>query len=283
MQNFKRISLSLICICCWGANFPLLKLGVKDLPPFYFTSLRVLFMGLLGVFFVKVPKKDWFKLSLLSFCLFGLPLGLTTYAVTGMDASLVALFTELEVPFALILGAIILKDKLNLVQVIGLIISFFGIYLVSQSPEISITNIYPFFAALLAALSYACAFILTKYISLDSFSMTIWSCLLACPWSLLLSFIFQESHELLYPTTKTGIISFIISSFFSLIGFGLWNMLLKNYKVSQVVPMAMLVPVASLLFSYLILGEATHLMAIGGGVLTLIGVFCQIQSKPQGH
>lgn len=282
MNNIKRIFLSLICISCWGANFSLLKMGVKDLPPFYFTGLRLFFMGLLGVFFVQVPKKDWGKLVLLAFCLFGLPLGMTTYAVVEMDASLVALLTELEVPFALLLGVIFLKENLNKMQIFGLVLSFLGIYMVSQSPEISIKNLYSFFAVLLAALSYAIAFILTKYISLDSASMTIWSCILASPLSLLLSVLFKEPSHPILPTSNSGMMSFLISSVFSLIGFTLWNKLLKEFKVSQVVPLAMLVPISSLIFSYILLNEQTHTLALVGGGITLVGVYFQTKEKNNG-
>ena len=64
------------------------------------TCIRFAFGALLFIPFVKRPKKDWGKLVLLSMTLYGFPLTATCYAIQTIDASIAALTSQLDVPFA---------------------------------------------------------------------------------------------------------------------------------------------------------------------------------------
>ena len=62
--------------------------------------------------------------------------GLTFTGLSILDASLAIIIVHLEVPFAVILAAVILKEKPGLQRLFGMLISFAGIALIAGQPNL---------------------------------------------------------------------------------------------------------------------------------------------------
>ena len=133
----------------------------------------------------------------------------------------------------------------------------------------------------MSAFFYALSAILIKVMNMiNAFSLTIWSSFLAAPQLLILSLLFED-----YPLSKLVDVSpqiwliLTISATLSLFGFFIWNHLISIYPVNQIVPFALLIPVFTLIASYLILGETTHRLALVGGLLAMGGVWLQARES----
>lgn len=114
----------------------------------------------------------------------------------------------------------------------------------------------------------------------NALSLTIWSSLFASLQLFGFS-LFFESPELTHLSmpSQNILVALIFSAAFNLFAAYLWNYLIQIYKVNQVVPFGMLLPVFSLIFSYYLLGETTHIVALLGGGLTLGSVCLQSYGK----
>ena len=64
----------------------------------------------------------------------------------------------------------------------------------------------------------------------------------------------------------------------TLIGFGLWSVLLARYPASTVVPFSLLVPVVGITSGVLLLGETMSLTRVIGTLLVVLGVVLTAQS-----
>lgn len=276
-MSIKHFFLAFFCATLWGMNFPLMKMIALELPPVLSTALRLTLIGVC-VLFVKRPTGEWKKIFLLSFTLFALTLGSTTVAIKEVDASIAAFLNELEVPFAALLGFFLLGEKLEKKQLFGMLLSFLGVYFIVWSPEVTYEDWWPIVLLIIAAFSYGFSAVFIKFVKKSgALTITTWSSLFAAIELYFLSYFFLESGEyasLTVPSTKV-IMAIGVSAGISLMAFYLWNYLLTLYKVNQVVAFGMLLPLSSLIFSYFLLGETTHYIALFGGALTLVGVWFQ--------
>lgn len=67
----------------------------------------------------------------------------------------------------------------------------------------------------------------------------------------------------------------------SALGYGLWNYGLRFLDASQAAPYINLIPVVGLILSIIVLNEPPSLIQVGGGALTLCGVW--LSNMGQGH
>jgi len=277
-MKINHLILALVCVSLWGLNFPLLKIVIQELPALFSCAIRLFIIGIGGSFFISMPKKQIKMLSLLSVTLFTLTLAPTTIALKSVDAAIAALITELEVPFAALISFLLLGEWLSPKKALGLIISFLGIYFISQSPEIPQNNYTSLFLLIMSAFFYGLSAVIIKFInSSSSFAITTWTAMLSAPQVLLLSLIFEYKEILMISTVSyTCLLALLASAAISFFAFFLWNYLIGIYPVNQIVPFGMLIPISSLIASYYLLGETTHKMALIGGLITLLGVWLQI-------
>src|SRR6476620_10243285 len=56
---FRHILLALAVVAVWGSNFTVAKLGLRELPPLFFTFLRFFFAFLPAAFFIRRPQVPW--------------------------------------------------------------------------------------------------------------------------------------------------------------------------------------------------------------------------------
>ena len=277
----RHLLLALLSVILWGINFPLIKFVFAEISPLLSVALRLLISSVVCLPFVTRPKNNWGMILLLSITLFTLTLGTAVLALKEVDASIAALMTELEVPFAAILSYFILKEKFTKKQLLGTIIAFVGVYLIAKSPEILSTELWPIWLLLVSAFFYALSAIMIKFIKgVHAFSITVWSSFFAAPQLFVLSFILED-----YPLYSLGEVSqkiwviLTLSAAISILAFFIWNHLIGLYQVNQIVPFGMLIPLSALVASYFILGETTHSQALVGGVLALTGVYMQAMDR----
>lgn len=131
----------------WGSSFILMKLGMySDSHEVIFTSnqvasLRMLIAGLAllpwSIIALKKLKnyKDLFPLFIVGLCGNFLPAYLFTYAETGLSSGYTGMLNSFTPIFAILIGFIAFRNKLNSYQIIGLIIGTIGIVSLSLSGD----------------------------------------------------------------------------------------------------------------------------------------------------
>lgn len=115
----------------WGSSFILIKKGLENFEPVELASLRIIFafIVLIPVLIMnlkKINRRDFFYCSVVG--LFGnlLPAFLFAFAQTNLKSSLTGILNALTPLFALLFAVILFKNKLNMIQLLGLVVGFLG-------------------------------------------------------------------------------------------------------------------------------------------------------------
>lgn len=257
----------------WGLSFVVIKLGVGTMPPLLLCALRFLFAALPAVFFVPRPKAPWTNVLAYGFFLGVAQFGLLFAALAiGMPASLASLVMQAQVFFTILFAALLMGERPGFHQIVGGGIGFLGLMIIAV-PRLAGSGAVPFLMTVVAAASWGVANIVSKRAGrVDMLGYIVWASLVA-PLPLVGLSLWLDGPDrvvaalmhldrgtlaavayLAYPTT--------------IFAFGVWAYLLSRHPAATVTPYALLVPVAGILGSVIVLGEAMHpIEAVGGAVI----------------
>lgn len=258
----------------WGFNFVLAKLGLQQLPPIFLIALRFALVAALLLPFVSVPRPLLGRIFLLSLTLGGLHFSLMFTAMGRLDASTAAVTVQLQVPFAALLSWLILGERLGRQRLLGMLLAFVGIVIMSGEPRIS-EDLFGLMLALAAALVWAVANLQVKFLGrVNGFSLNAWVALLATPQLLLSSWFLETGHWQALRTAGVwgwGAVVYMAVGV-TIIGYGIWYWLLGRYPMNQLISYTLLVPVIGVISGMLILHEPISPRMALGSVVTVLGV-----------
>jgi len=131
---FYLIALSLI----WGSSFILIKKALVGLEASQLGSLRIIFSSIFifliawrNIFTIKITEWKWITISAFLGSFF--PAFLFAFAEKEIDSSVASIINSIVPLNTLILGMIIFKIETTKRQIIGVLIGFFGTYLLISS------------------------------------------------------------------------------------------------------------------------------------------------------
>ncbi len=280
-MRLNHLLLALLVTFIWGTNFVFIEIGLRELPPFLFAALRFLLVALPLVFILARPAVKYTQLAsygvLIGFGQFGLMYWAMQDDITPGLASLVI---QIQVFFTILLAAAFLREAIHPGQWFALGICALGLALIMLYTD-GQTTLTGLAVILVAALSWAGANLIVKQCgAVDIIAFIAWSSLFAAPPLLGMSLYLEGWETLRDSLSNAGINSWAVLIWQSigntLLGYGLWNMLLNRYKAAVVTPWALLVPIFGLAASALSLGEtmpwwkwAAALLIISGLLLNL--------------
>jgi O-acetylserine/cysteine efflux transporter len=267
----------------WGLNFAVAKIGLQQLPPILMMALRFFLVALLMVPFVKPPTGHWRQVLLISFTLGLVHFSLLFLGLVDIDAATAALTIQLQVPFATILAAIFLKDRFGWRRSLGLAIAFVGVAIIAGEPRLE-GRYGPLGFVVAGAFVWAVANIQIKMLDgVGGLTLNAWIALFAAPQLAVASW-FLENGQLAALAAAdwraaASVAYQAIGAF--ILGYGTWQWLLRQYKVSQAMPFTLLVPFFGVLSGVVVLGEDLTFALVGGGLLTVLGVAIIVIRRPQ--
>ncbi|HEY0524489.1 MAG TPA: EamA family transporter [Stellaceae bacterium] len=269
------IAAAVVVAALWGLNFPVMKLGLGELPPMLLMALRFTLVALLLCPFRRLPREKLGAILLLSITLGSLHFSLMFSGVAGIDAATAALLAQSQVPFATMLAAIFLKDRLTVRAAIGMAVAAAGLVLIVGEPRFTRDDAVPICLVLVASFVWAVGNVQIKRLgAVDSFAANGWIAFFAAPQLLILSLLLERDHVAVlrnaswvaYAAVAYAAIAITIGSY------ALWYRLMRRYPVSTVMPFTLLVPVFGVLASMAMLGNRMSWQGMLGGVATLLGV-----------
>ncbi len=269
--------LTLLTVVAWGTNFIAIYVGLQQLPPFLFCTVRFALSALPFVFFLprpQAPVKLIISYGLFNFVLqFGL---LFTSIKLGLSPGLSSLIMQVQVFFSIVLAFFFFGEKTRLFKIIGSVISFIGIGIVAFNINGKVT-IMGLLLTLLASFSWALGNMFTKKVNAESpLALVVWGNLVAFPFMAVLSY-FIDGTLVIVNTLQNlswvtvGAVAYVVyvSTFF---GYGIWGYLLKKYATSVVVPFTLLIPVVGFLSSVVFLNEDMTTWKLWASFFIMIGI-----------
>lgn len=256
----KHLFFVLVTVFVWGTNFIAIYLGLKELPPFLFCTIRFALSALPFVFFLPRPKAPILYIIGFGLFNFALQFGLLFSGIhLGLSPGLASLIMQVQVFFSIGLAFLFFKEKPNWFKIIGSLVSFAGIGIVATHVGGDVTLI-GLILTLLASLAWASGNMFTKKINAGSpLSLVVWGNLVALPFmagaSYFIDGITAITHSLEYISwTAIAAIAYVVYISTHL-GYGIWGSLIKMYPTSTVVPFTLLIPVVGFLSSAMFLNE----------------------------
>jgi len=271
------ILLALLTVMIWGMNFVVIKLGLAGLPPLLFSALRFVFAALPLVFFIKRPAIPWRYLAGFGLFQFALQFSLLFSGMQlGIGAGLASLVIQLQAFFTIGLAVLLLAERPLLMQLAGALVALAGIALVASHLEAQAT-VTGFLLVIGAGLSWASANIVTKKIGkVNPLALMAWGSLMAAPPLLLASALLEGPAAWHGAFAHFGWVS-VAAVFYqsypnTIVGYGIWTILMRKYPAATVAPFSLLVPLVGMVSAATLLGETLQWWKIVAGLLVLGGL-----------
>jgi O-acetylserine/cysteine efflux transporter len=271
------ILLALVVVLVWGFNFVVIKVGLQGLPPILFTALRFAFAALPLAFFVRRPPIPLHLLAGYAMFQFALQFTLLFYGMRlGFPPGLASLVMQLQAFFTIGLAVLVLGERPFKAQIAGALTAFSGMVLVALHLDAQASTI-GFTMVIVASLSWGIGNIFTKRIGkVDALSLVVWGSLLATPPLLLASLAIEGQARITTAFDRLNWLSAGAVLFQSypttILGFGIWAMLMRKYPAATIAPFTLLVPVAGMLSAALVLGESLEWWKLAAGGLVVGGL-----------
>ena len=266
----------------WGIGFTFAKAGLNEFPPLFLMGLRFSLASLVLVWFVPIPRSQLKQIFWISFVGSTLQYGMTFTGLSMIDASLAIIIIHLEVPFSVLLAAIILKDKPGIQRILGMLISFAGIVLIAGQPSLR-GQLSAILLTAAGAMMWAVGQVMVKRLKNppSGFALTAWIGVFSGPQMILGSFIFEDSQfESLANASWIGWgVILYLALIMTVLGYGIWYSVLSRNPVSKVMPVMLLLPVFTIASSMFFLGEHPSLMIFMGAAVVIGGVSMIVITK----
>jgi len=272
-----RDFLLVLCICvAWAGNFLTSKLALGEFPPLLFTALRLVLLALLLAAFVRRPAPgQWPRLIAVALCNGVLHFGLSFWSLRlSPNLASPAILMQSYVPMATLLAWWLLGERFKWRTGAAIALSFSGVLVLGFDPSVLRS---PVAAALMlvSAFFLALGTVLMRGLrGLDLFSQQGWTAILGVgpllAWSAL-----AEPHALDALRTASWVGWFGVAYaalVASLVGHGLYYVLMQRHAVAKVTPYLLLAPLGAMVLGIVVLHDQVGPRLWIGGAMVLGGV-----------
>jgi O-acetylserine/cysteine efflux transporter len=270
----KQTIMALFVPLLWGLGFVFAKGAINHFPPILLMAFRFSLTALVLVWFTPLPLGKFFQLFKIAIVAAAIQYSLTFTGVKGLEAGLASIIVQLEVPFLVILGALLLREKPGYKKWIGIAISFVGVATMSQQDELSGSFIS---IALVLGGCFAWALgqvMIRKLKDVSGMQVTAWIAVFAAPQLFFMSAVFEDGQVEAIRTANPLVwwTVLYLGLIMTCLGYYFWNTLIRHHDVSKVAPFLLLLPVFSVLGGNVFLGETITIEKFYGGATILLGI-----------
>ena len=274
-MKIKDIFIALLVPIILGFGFVIAKPAMQYFPPYLLMGLRFSIPSLILVWWFPLPKGLYFNLFKVSLIGSTLQYGLTYTGLNIIDASSAVLLVMLEVPFGIVIAFFLLKEIPTVKNIIGLIIAFIGVFILTGAPNLEGKYI-GVSLVLLGAFTWSLGAVMAKSLSkkIGAFALMTWLCVFSGPMLLLVSLVFDGNpiSYFISANINSWLTVIFLGFFLQPVGYGAWYYVLKRYPVNKVMPVLLILPVTGLITSVFLLGESPPNQVILGGAIIIFGV-----------
>src|SRR5690554_2040598 len=270
--------LILVLVVCvfWALNFLVSAHALRELPPFLFTALRMAMLAAMLVWLIKVPPRDqWSRLAAVAVLNGALHFGTSFLALKlAGNLSSPAIVAQSYVPMAVLMAWWLLGERFAWRTALAITISFAGVLVLGLDPMV-LENPLALAIMLFSSLALALGTVLMRRLrGVDMVSQQGWTALIALPVLLGISAVFEPQglHQLREASWIGWGGALYAAVFASLLGHGLFYMLVQRHPVAQVTPYLLLTPVLAVLLGIVFWGDRPGPAMWIGGAMMLGGV-----------
>jgi len=258
----------------WALCYVFAKPAIVHFPPLFMVALAYAASAVILARKTMKSRTPWW--AMFAIAVFGgsIQSGLIFWGLKGLPASTAVLVVQSQVPFAILCAWALCGERPSLRRTFGVGIVFVGIVCVAGAPE-AIGSLWPLAAVLLGALSWGVSQAMIRLLGRDDGPTTIGALTAyAAPQMFALSFLFErgqiEALRTASPIVWGAVLVLAIGGY--VVAYSIWYALMKVYRVDQVTPFALLMPVVGVLAGALLLSERLSMSSLVGGAIVLGGL-----------
>jgi len=274
-MTFRHILIALLVPLTWGFGFALAKAGLNHFSPLLLMGMRFTLAAAVLVFFVPIPRGYLWQICWIAFIASTLQYGLTFSGLARMDATPAVLLVQSEVIFGVVIAALLLAERPTIRQIMGIGIALLGILTIVGAPSLSGQTV-GVALILSGCLTWAFGQVLIRRLkgALTGFQLTAWMGVMAGPQMLVAALLFESDLATQISTASMADWGTVIylGLVMTVIGYSAWYFVLARYPVPMVMPLLLLLPVATILGAVTFLGERPDLVVLLGGAIVITGV-----------
>jgi O-acetylserine/cysteine efflux transporter len=277
----KDIALACCPPALWALSYVMAKPAIAHFPALFMVGLAY---GVGAVLLLRQSLKTktaWW--AMFAIAAFGgtIQSALIFAGLNRLPASTAILVVQSQVPFAVLSAWAICGERPDPRRLLGVAIVLIGIVLIAGAPE-AVSALDALALVLLGTLSWGISQALVRALGRDDGPTTIGALTLYAAPQLIVASLFLETGQLESLQTATwdvwiAVIVLALGGY--VVAYSIWYGLMQRYRVDQVTPFALLMPLVGVLAGAIILGE--HLSVwVGLGGLVVIGGLAFIIREP---
>lgn len=282
LSSSRKAELSLLFLTfIWGATFPLVKTALSFSSPFVFLILR---FGLATLAFwlifskrISFKNKGALKAGAVIGIFLFLGFAFQTMGLKYTAASRSAFITSLFVVMIPPLSYLILKEKIRIFSLIGIILAIGGLWIMTRPKglEFNLGDLFTFFCAV--SFSFQVIFVQIYTKRFDFLTLTFIQILITTFLSLPFMFAFERIKLVYHPSLLLAILVCAILA--TALALFIQNRMQKDTTAVKAALIYAMEPVFAAIFSFMLLGEVLGWLGILGGGLILSGMLCSELGK----
>jgi len=281
VKKVEIVALAITASIMWGASFPVIKIGLENVPPVLFGTLRyVIAVPLFLLLSLVLYGKKLFSIRddiplFIALGLVGvtLPTVLQNYGMMHTTAYMSSILQSTGPVFTVLLAAYFLKEKLTWYKTAGIIIASAGTYLALDIHFSSLGSSVGNALVLLSAVSYAVGGIIAKTCLNRGYKPVQILMLSSLFGAAVLIVItpFSGNISLGFSAETWGLILFlaVVSTF---LPYTLWYAAMEKTELSRLSFFVYLIPVFATIFSYFMIGERITWLAVLAAAIIITGI-----------
>lgn len=272
----RDVLLVLMVVLAWAVNFLTSALALRELPPFLFTALRFALLAVPLLPFVRLPPRDqWPRLVAAMLCIGVLHFGLSFSSLKlAGDLSSPAIVMQSYVPMTALLAWWWLGERFGWRTGVAIGLSFAGVLVLGFDPLV-LDRPMALLLMLVSAMFLAVGTVLMKGLrGVDMRNQQCWMALLSLPPLLLVSAALEPGGFASLATVgwRAWFGAAYAAFVASLVGHGLYYVLVQRHPVAQVTPWLLLTPVFAVALGMAFWGDRPGPRLWVGGAMVLGGV-----------
>ena len=273
--------LAAVVAVLWGANFLAIHVGLQHFPPLFLAALRFAVIALPTVLLVPRPqvRLRW---------LLGYGLGFGTLQFlflfvamdVGMPTGLASLVLQASAPFTVVLGAVLLRERLTVRQGLGIGLAVLGLAAIAVA-RAQTAALLPVLLTLAGALGWALGNLCSRLAAPPNpLHLTLWMSVVPPVPLLAASWVVEGPaagwDALRAAVTPSGVPGLLAVAYIAVLatvlGSGIWTALMRRHPAGVVAPWSLLVPVVGMGLAALVLGERPSAVELVAAVVIVGGV-----------
>lgn len=269
--------LAVLVAFIWGTNFVVIHYGLVAFSPFTLATLRFVFVAFPLMLFVPKPETTWAHLAAYGFFIGCGQFGLLFWVMqSNITPGLASLIIQMQIFITILLAVLVQGEHLRQRQMWALLVCFSGLSIIFLNTDEQTTGL-GVVVTLIAATNWSIGNLIVKDAGkVDILAFLAWSSPFAVLPLAVLALYFEGPAHIAGSVMSASYQAWGVVLWQSLgntlIGYGLWNLLLARYPAASVTPWALMVPVFGMSASSVVLNEPMPWWKLSAMLVIMLGL-----------